>query len=206
MNPVVVVRTGSANLASVVASLERLDERAVVTDDPGLVRSAGLLVLPGVGSFGAAMRRLESSGCAQALRERIAEARPLLAICLGLQLLLEESEESQGVGGLGVVQGRAERFGPGVRVPQMGWNFVAPTPGCGLIEAASMYFANSYRLREIPVGWEGATSEHGGTFVAALERGAVLACQFHPELSGKDGRAVLARWLARAREAEGARC
>lgn len=189
---VVVVRTGAANIASVLAGLARAGAAGEVTTDPEIVRAAERLVLPGVGAFGATMARLKP--LAAILRERVEAGRPTLAVCLGLQLLCESSEESPGVAGLGVVPRRIERFPGTVRVPQLGWNRVE-AGGCSLIESGHAYYANSYRLAKAPAGWGAATSIHGGRFVAALERGAVLACQFHPELSGPWGIALLRRWL-----------
>ena len=88
------------------------------------------------------------------------------------------------------------RFPESVRVPQFGWNHVTANTDCRLIASGHAYFANSYRLAERPSGWAVATADHGGTFVAAMERGALLACQFHPELSGAYGHALLSRWIA----------
>ena len=96
--------------------------------------------------------------------------------------------------GLAAIPGRARRFPEAVRVPQFGWNQVEPGPGCRLLEPGYAYFANSYRVLEAP-GCRVATAEHGGRFVAALEQGRVLACQFHPELSGAYGQELIARWL-----------
>lgn len=197
---VAIVDTGCANLASVVAALDRQGVRSRVTDERAIVRAARCVVVPGVGAFGPAMRRLRASALDEALCERIALARPVLAICLGMQLVFEASEESPGVAGLGAVAGCVSRYASGVRSPQMGWNRVVPTPGAELLKAEAMYFANSYRVEHIPAGWEGATSEHGGIFASAIERGPILACQFHPELSGQAGSALLTRWLARAEE------
>lgn len=195
MEPVVVVRTGTANIASVVAGLARAGATAEVTTDPERVQGARRLVLPGVGAFGAGMQGL--GALADILRERVNAGRPTLAVCLGLQLLCEQSEESPGVAGLGVVPGRVERFPSTVKVPQLGWNRVHASAGCELLEGGYAYYANSYRLAEAPDGWSAATSIHGGRFVGAIERGAVLACQFHPELSGPWGVALLGRWLER---------
>ncbi len=194
---VVVVRTGMANLASVLAALERLGVEALVTTDPEVVGGAERLVLPGVGAFGAAMQVIGQTGLADPIVRHVQKGKPLLAVCLGLQVLCESSEESPGVRGLGVVPGKVEKFASGgdKRVPQLGWNGVKPTVGACLLREGHAYFANSYRLMDIPAGWEGATSDHGGPFVAALERGSTLACQFHPELSGAYGRDLLARWL-----------
>jgi imidazole glycerol phosphate synthase glutamine amidotransferase subunit len=141
------------------------------------------------------MEGLEADGRAARLRERVRARRPLLAVCLGLQLLCEGSEESPGVPGVGAVPGRATRFPRGVRVPQLGWNLVQAGPGPGLVENGHFYFANSYRLDRAPAGWRAATSDHGGRFVAAFEDGPVLACQFHPELSGGAGLGLLGRWI-----------
>jgi imidazole glycerol phosphate synthase glutamine amidotransferase subunit len=195
---VVVVRTGTANTASVLAGLERAGARPAVDNQPARAAAADFLVLPGVGSLGAAMERLAADDLVAALAERIRAGRPTLAVCLGLQLLCEGSQESPGVAGLGVLAGQATRFPDGVTVPQMGWNRIQPGAGCALLRAGWAYFANSYRLQAAPDGWAAALAEHGGPFVAALERGPVLACQFHPELSGAWGLALLQRWLGTA--------
>jgi imidazole glycerol phosphate synthase glutamine amidotransferase subunit len=142
------------------------------------------------------MAELGQKGLAEPVRERIRSNRPTLAICLGLQLLAEGSEESPGVGGLRVFSGSAARFTGNVRVPQLGWNEIVPDAGCRFLERGYAYFANSYRLAEAPSGWSVAWAEHGERFVAAMERGAALACQFHPELSGAWGLRLLQRWLA----------
>jgi len=192
---VVVVHTGSANLASVAAALERAGVRPVVSTDAAAIEGADRLVLPGVGAFGAVMARLEALGLLEILARRIRSGRPTLAICLGLQVLARSSEESPGVAGLGVLPVRVARFKAGTRVPQLGWNRVEADPGCRLLSSGAAYFANSYRLVEAPAGWQVAWSDHGGRFVAAIERGAVLACQLHPELSGAWGADLLTRWL-----------
>jgi imidazole glycerol phosphate synthase glutamine amidotransferase subunit len=197
---VAIVDTGCANLASVVAAMRRLGVEPSVTDEGARTRAARCVVLPGVGAFGAAMHRVRATALDAAVRERIRFGRPLLAICLGMQLVFEESEESPGIAGIGAVVGGVSRYGPGVRAPQMGWNQVSPTPRAALLQADAMYFANSYRVERMPDGWDGATSEHGGCFVSAIERGPILACQFHPELSGAAGSALLRRWLSRAEE------
>lgn len=193
-----VVRTGVANIASVLAGLRRLGAEPALTEDPQTVATATAVVLPGVGAFGAGMERLRAAELVGVLRERVAAGQPTLAVCLGLQLLCEQSEESPGVEGLGALPATVRRFPSTVRVPQLGWNEVVPQAEGGLLERGFAYFANSYRLDRAPAGWAWARSEHGGPFVAALERGAVLACQFHPELSGPWGAALLGRWLARA--------
>ena len=196
---VVVVPTGTANLASVRAALERAGAAPRLASGADDVMGAARLVLPGVGSFGAARASLEAQELTAALRARAADGRPLLAICLGLQLLAEASDESPGVAGLALFPGRVTRFAAeGIRVPQLGWNAVEPDACCRLLARGHAYFANSYRLEAAPEGWHAAWSDHGGRFVAALERGSALACQFHPELSGAWGQALVARWLEAA--------
>lgn len=198
---IVIIRTGVANVASVGAAFERLGCAVRLEDDAAKIAAASHVVLPGVGAFGAGMERLQALGLVQPLIERIGAGRPTLAICLGLQLLANGSDESPGVAGLGIIDAHVKRFsGDDIRIPQLGWNAVAAQPGCKLIEDGHAYFANSYRLDAIPEGWSGALSDHGGPFVAAIERGAVLACQLHPELSGPWGAALLRRWAAAAPE------
>jgi imidazole glycerol phosphate synthase glutamine amidotransferase subunit len=198
---VVVVRTGTANIASVAAGLRRAGAEPRVTSDPRDVASARMAVLPGVGTVAAAMERIDERGLTGPLRQRIGEGRPTLCVCLGLQLLAEGSEESPEVRALGVVPGTVTRFAGGVRVPQLGWNRVEAGEGCRLLQDGYAYFANSYKLDAAPEGWCSATSDHGGPFVAAMERGGVLACQFHPELSGAWGLELIRRWLAAGQEA-----
>jgi imidazole glycerol-phosphate synthase subunit HisH len=191
---VVVVPTGTANLASVRAALTRLGARPRLAEDGAMIEDAAHVVLPGVGSFGAAVAGLREAGFDAALAARVRAGRPTLAMCVGLQVLFEASDESPDATGLAALPGRVGRFPDSVRVPQFGWNRVVPEPGCRLVEPGYAYFANSYRVLEAP-GCRVATAEHGGRFVAALERDSVLACQFHPELSGAYGQELIARWL-----------
>jgi glutamine amidotransferase len=194
MIEVLIVPTGTANLASVQAAFRRLGAEPVVSGEPARIRGVGHVMLPGVGAFGAAMARLVEAGADAALRERIAADRPTIAICVGHQLLFESSEESPGVRGLGIVPAPVGRFPATVRVPQFGWNEVTLEEGCNLLEEGWAYFANSFRATAAP-GWNVAWAEHGGRFVAAMERGNVIGCQFHPELSGWYGTALLSRFL-----------
>ena len=204
MRRVAVVATGVANTASVLTALARVGAEPALCEGAGAaaaVRSADFVVLPGVGAFAAGAAQLAAAGLVDVLRERVAAERPLLAICLGLQLLCEHSEESPGVAGLGVLPVDVTRFpdvapgGARLRVPQLGWNLVEPDAGCRLLRPGYAYFANSYRVAAKVPGLAVATADHGGPFVAACERGAQLYCQFHPELSGPYGLDLLRRWL-----------
>jgi glutamine amidotransferase len=192
-----VVRTGAANLASVMAALRRAGGQPVLVASPREVESAAALVLPGVGAFDSVMERLRGAGLVEPLAERIRLGRPTMAICLGLQILAESSEEAPGVRGLGVLNTGVHRFSASVRVPQLGWNRVVVGPNCRLLEDGFAYFANSYRMQTAP-DWASATADHGGPFVAGVEKGTVLGCQFHPELSGSWGQRLVHRWLAAA--------
>jgi len=199
MQDVLVVPTGTANVASVCAAFERLGTRPQLVTDRKKVERATRVVLPGVGTFAAAAERIDALGLRDVLVERVQAQRATLAICLGMQLFCSASDESPGVTGLGVVPERVASFVGDLRVPQVGWNRVQPL-GSELLEPGYAYFVNSYRLAQMPAGWGGAMTEYGGEFVSALERGAVLACQFHPEISGDYGQALLDRWLRRSEE------
>ena len=194
MQQVAIVRTGIANLASVQAGLRRAGAEPLVTDDPALVRDAGHVMLPGVGAFGAAMEVLDGP-LGEALVDRIAANRPTLAICLGMQLLCRSSAESPGVAGLGVRDAEVTRYPDSVTVPQMGWAKITADPAAQLLMSGYVYFANSFRVEAVPDGWRAATGEYAGRYSAAVERGKVLACQFHPELSGKYGKHLLRKWI-----------
>ncbi len=181
-----VLETGVANLASVCAAFRQLGCEPLTTRDPRQVRDAEFLVLPGVGSFAAGMRSLSLMGLVNPLRERVRRNQPTLGICLGLQLFCESSEESPGVPGIGSVPAIVTRLRH-PQLPHMGWNAVG---GDG-----QAYFANSYAVETSPEGWEAMTSRYGTKFCAALRRGRVLLCQFHPELSGGWGLNLLRSWL-----------
>lgn len=196
---VLVIETGVANIASMLAALERLGARATLTKDAQAIQEAKAVVLPGVGAFGAGMARLHELGLVDAIKARHEQDLSTLCVCLGLQLLSQQSQESPGVEGIGILDTQVVHFTTQtLLIPQLGWNHVQPQEGCALLEPGYAYFANSYHLEQAPTGWSVAYSEHGERFVSAIERGRWLACQFHPELSGKWGLELMRRWLDRA--------
>lgn len=198
---VTLIATGVANLASVEAAFARLGARTERTVNVARIEAAEALVLPGVGAFEPGIRFLRENGLDEILRERVESDRPLLSVCLGMQLLCESSEEARSESrGLGIVPGRLRRFPDQVRVPQLGWNRVRVEGQARFLADGAAYFANSFRLPDVPEGFTCALAEHSGPFVAALERGRLLACQFHPELSGAFGEALLQRWLSACTE------
>ena len=197
---VVIINTGIANTASVSAAFERLGCTVLLTEDPDIARDAKLLVLPGVGSFGSGMEALRQSGLDSVLVDRVRQNRPLLGICLGMQMLCSASEESPGVRGLGVIDAMVTRFPGSVRSPQHGWNTVKPLEGFNGMDAGYAYYSNSFRVESCPDGWASAATSHGDAFVSALQRGPILVCQFHPELSGKWGTSLLQAWIVIAQE------
>lgn len=192
-----VVPTGTSNQASMLAALERVGgaPRVLEQADPERIVGCERLVLPGVGAFGATRETLVERGFWAPLRQRLEAGRPTLLVCLGLQLLCEGSAESPGVPGLGLLPETARRFPARERVPQLGWSFLEAPAGCRYLRSGFGYFANSYYLKDAPQPWRVARARHGVLYAAALERGSVLACQFHPELSGKFGLGIIERWL-----------
>lgn len=193
MNTVSIINTGVANIASIQSAFAKLGYETSFVGSTQEVTEAKAVVLPGVGAFEAGMSALNLLGITEPLRERILAGKPTLAVCLGMQLLSESSEESSGIDGLGVVKGSIKRFSPGTRTPHFGWNTVS---GSEYFGSGYAYFANSFRLGDDPGdGWETATCEHGEPFIAAIRRGSVVGCQFHPEISGDFGFSILKKWL-----------
>jgi glutamine amidotransferase len=207
---IAVVDYGSGNLRSVAKALERSGLPTCVTSDPSALRSAEGVVLPGVGAFADAVRSLAAKGLDDAVRDSIEAGRPYLGLCLGLQLLFEESDEHGRSPGLGLLPGRVELFpardpgGRPLRVPHIGWNEVRFSGRHEMLEALPArdyyYFVHSYRAmptrREDVVG----CVEYGGEFAAAVARDNLFAVQFHPEKSQAAGHRLLdafARWVTR---------
>ena len=195
MSPLAIIDSGVANLASVTSAFSTLGIDGVVTREPEVVRGATHVVLPGVGRFEAGMESLRSHGLDKAILDAYAEGKPLLAICLGMQMLGDGSAESPEVTGLGILPGTFELLPSSVRVPHLGWNRVEPEPSSSMPSGMAA-FANSYCLTTVPPGWSATWTTHGVRFVSTLAKGRTLACQFHPELSGGFGIGLLQAWLS----------
>lgn len=195
MGTVTIVKTGVANTAAVVVGFKRAGAETLLTNDPKDIASAKRVVIPGVGAFAAGIEELEKCNLIDLLKERIENDLPTMGVCLGMHLLCNESEESRGVKGLCVVNAKVKKFDVDVKVPQIGWNKITAASDAKYLSSGYAYFANSFCLKEEPSDWSLATAVHGQKFVAAMERGNILACQFHPELSGEFGQGILKRWL-----------
>jgi len=202
---IAIVDYGMGNLRSVEKAIARAGVATVVTSDPAKILGARGVVLPGVGAFGACMENLESRGLAATMREAVSSGKPFLGICLGLQLLFEESEEFGPIRGLGILPGRVVRFGgssfEGLKIPQMGWNRlrirrrVAELEGIG--DDPYVYFVHSYYVAPTDPGLTVAATEYGVEFAAAIAWKNVFACQFHPEKSQATGLRILENFVGR---------
>ena len=191
----------AGNIRSVEKALLFLGQEPAVTRDPKTILGADGVILPGVGSFGDAMGKLHSYGLAEAIRSCVDQGTPFLGICLGLQLLFEGSEESPGVEGLKLLEGKIARIPAdgGRKVPHIGWNSLHfPRQGRlfeGIGEGAYVYFVHSYYLRAAEAGIVTAQTEYGVQIDASVEKGNVFACQFHPEKSADVGLGILRNFL-----------
>jgi len=191
----IIIASGGANLASLQFALERIGVEAPLTEDPARLKAASHVILPGVGAAQDAMTRLESTGLTDAIRET---KKPVLGICLGLQLLLSGSDENDTTC-LDIISGQASRFPDSVDlpVPQMGWNAlhrIADTPLLnGIRDGDYMYFIHSYALA--PGKYTCATSDYGGPFSAIVQKDNFFATQFHPERSSQMGSKILSNFL-----------
>jgi len=196
-NSITILSTGTANVASVQSAFYRLGWKTAVTTHWKDIQSATRLVLPGVGSFGAAMKEITDRSYMQPLLESFEKGTPTLAICLGMQLLFQASEESKDTSGLGVLSGTVSSLPFYMRKPHLGWNTVTPNSTNGLVQQGYAYFAHSFCISEAASQTYSCTSvtTYGERFLAAMEEKNILACQFHPELSGTWGTELLQRWL-----------
>jgi glutamine amidotransferase len=192
---------GIGNLHSAQKALVHQGADARLTADRALIADAAAVVLPGVGAFGACMDALRATGLEEPVHEAVASGRPFLGICIGTQMLFDDSEEAPGVGGLGVLAGSVRRLAPGVKHPQMQWNQVdvldpAEPMFAGLAARPWFYFVHSLHGVPSDPGVVVATCEYGGTVNAAFRFGNVFATQFHPEKSAADGRRLFGNFVA----------
>ena len=192
----------AGNLKSVEKALQALGEETVITRDREEILAADRVILPGVGAFGDAMEKLHQYGLVEIIRQVVQKGTPFLGICLGLQLLFEESEESQGVPGLGILKGKIRRIPntPGLKIPHMGWNSLTIRPETrlfsGLGEEPYVYFVHSYYLEAADPEIVAASADYGVVIHAAVETGNVFACQFHPEKSSDTGLQILKNFIS----------
>lgn len=190
MNPIVIIDYGAGNLRSVQKAFEHLGHEAIFTSDPSALAGAAAVVFPGQGASSPAMARLERDGMADAIRATIAGRKPFFGVCLGLQLLLDWSEEGD-TRCLGVVPGQVKRFGTELKVPHMGWNTVTFDVDHPLFEGVPpesyFYFVHSYYAMPSGEDWRAGTTNYGIEFSSVLAKDNVVATQFHPEKSGNVG-------------------
>ena len=195
----------AGNLTSVRNALAALGAEASVTNDPAAIRAADHVIFPGVGAAKSAMENLSSLGLVDTVREAAASGKPFLGICLGMPILFEHSEEDGGVDLLGVLPGKVRRFPdvPGFKVPEIGWNQVrvassspSSSPSSSSeVAAREFYFVHSY-YAELGPYTAGRTEYAGVEFTSMVRKGALLACQFHPEKSGRIGLELLKEFLS----------
>lgn len=187
----------AGNIRSVEKALKKLGQEVCITRDRETLLSADRVILPGVGAFGDAMQHLEEYGLVEVIHEIIGKKTPFLGICMGLQLLFDESDEAPGVKGLGVLKGKILRIpeGEGRKIPHMGWNSLSLQNGGRLFEGLSgepyVYFVHSYYLKAEDEGIVKAVTRYAVRIHAAVERENVFACQFHPEKSSDTGLQIL---------------
>lgn len=191
-----IVSYGLGNLGSVVNMLKRAGSQARLVSTPEEILDSERVLLPGIGAFDEGMARLRNQELEPALKEFAASGRPLFGICLGMQLLLDGSEEGEAAG-LGLIPGLSVRFDemPGIRVPHMGWNLVDPTRDDSLVEGlpddSRFYFVHSYRVVPQRPADQLGTTDYGVPFASMVRSGNVMGAQFHPEKSHAFGMTIL---------------
>lgn len=199
---IAIIDYDAGNIKSVIKAIEYLNEECVLTRDKETIISADKVILPGVGCFKDAMENLEKYELVGVIKEYVASGKPFLGICLGLQLLFEESEESPGVKGLGILKGRCLKIpdDAGLKVPQIGWNSLEFPKRSKLFkdikEGSYVYFVHSYYLKAANESDVSATCEYGVHIHAAVEHENVFACQFHPEKSSDVGLQIIKNFVS----------
>ncbi len=203
---IAIIDYDAGNIKSVEKAIQSLGEVPVVTRDREEILSADKVILPGVGSFGDAMEKIRSYGLEEVIHEVVAKKTPFLGICLGLQLMFERSDESEGVKGLGILKGEILRIPDkeGLKIPHIGWNSLKfPNEGRlfkGLKEDSYVYFVHSYYLKAEEPEIVTATTEYSTLIHASVEKDNVFACQFHPEKSSDVGLTILKNFINLDRE------
>ena len=199
---IAIIDYDAGNIKSVEKAVIKLGYDCVITRDKEVLKKADKLILPGVGAFGDAMGRLNEYGLTEVIKELVVdEGKPLLGICLGLQLLFESSEENPGVEGLGLLKGKIVRLpeGDDRKIPHMGWNSLEfpkkSFPFKRVVKGSYVYFVHSYYLKAEDEKIVAATTEYGATIHAAVEWGNIYATQFHPEKSSPVGLRILRNFL-----------
>ena len=194
---IAIIDYGAGNLQSVKKALDFIGAANIITDDPQKIKSADKVLLPGVGSFGDAMDSMHKSGLVETVKECALSGKPFLGICLGLQLLFEESEESPGVKGLGIFKGKIKKFSSdmGLKIPHIGWNSLSIKQNDTLFkdipENSYVYFVHSYYLHAEDENDVATVTNYGIDFHSAVGKNNVFATQFHPEKSGDVGLQIL---------------
>ena len=198
---VAIIDYGAGNLQSVKKALDYIGCESVITADEAVIDSASHIILPGVGSFGDAMDSIRSRGLEEVIKKAASGNKKFLGICLGLQLLFEESEESPGVRGLGVFKGSIVRIPDslGLKVPHMGWNSVSIKQKDGIFadikDESYFYFVHSFYLKDANCDIVAGTTQYGVDIQCAVQSGKVAATQFHPEKSGEIGLKLLKNFV-----------
>ena len=199
---IAIIDYDAGNIKSVQKAINLLGEETVLTREREDILAADKVILPGVGAFGDAMEKLERFGLVQVIKEVVEKGTPFLGICLGLQLLFEESEESSGVKGRGILKGKIVKIPEetGLKIPHIGWNSLDfPSEGTlfkGIQPNSYVYFVHSFYLQAEEKEIVKATTKYGVTIEASVEKGNVYACQFHPEKSSDVGLQILKNFLA----------
>ncbi len=196
---------GAGNVRSVINAIEKLGETVRVAESGADILAADKLVFPGVGNFGRMMEVLREKGYVEALLSYLHADRPFLGICLGLQALFETSGEAPGTQGLGFIRGEVKRFATDLSVPHMGWNGIAINKASavfnGMTGAEKFYFVHSYYVAPIDPADILTTTDYGIRFVSSIQRGNVIATQFHPEKSGPEGLSLLKNFISPSADA-----
>ncbi len=195
-----IIDYGAGNLKSVEKAIKYLGYHCEITRDKDVILSSKRVILPGVGAFGDAMASLRKANLENVIYDLCDKKIKLMGICLGMQMMFEESEETKGVLGLGIFKGKVKRFSDdlGLKVPQMGWNNISVKKNGGMFKDVKnpyVYFVHSYFLDAVNKESVAAVCEYGIPFDAAYEEGNVSLCQFHPEKSGEEGLKILNNFL-----------